>query len=69
MYNDAVSDWTQAMSGVHQGSVLRPTLSILYIMDIPEVIKISVDMFTDDTKMHTGPSEMIKIQTLCKEIS
>ena len=52
IYNDEASDWSQVMSGVPQGSVLGPTLFILYVMDIPEVIESSVDMFADDTKIY-----------------
>ena len=52
IYNDDTSEWTQVMSGVPQGSVLGPTLFILYVMDIPEVIGSNVDMFADDTKIY-----------------
>ena len=52
MYNDETSDWSEVLSGVPQGSVLGPTLFILYIMDIPEVIQSNVDMFADDTKIY-----------------
>ena len=52
IYNDETSDWEQVLSGVPQGSVLGPTLFILYVMDIPDDIKSTVDMFADDTKIY-----------------
>jgi len=51
-YNDETSDWAQVLSGVPQGSVIGPTLFILYVMDIPDDIKSTVDMFADDTKIY-----------------
>ena len=52
IYNDEASEWTDVLSGVPQGSVLGPTLFILYVMDIPDVIGSNVDMFADDTKIY-----------------
>jgi hypothetical protein len=49
--NGEVSDWTEVMSGVPQGSVLGPVLFICYINDLPDVIHTMVQMFADDTKV------------------
>ena len=69
IYNDEASDWTQVLSGVPQGSVLGPTLFILYVMDIPEVIKSSVDMFADDTKLYRAIRNDEDIEMLQSDVN
>ena len=46
-----LSDWVYAKSGIPQGSVLGPTLIVIFINDLPLVIKNSCKMFADDTKL------------------
>ena len=47
------SKWTQVTSGIPQGSVLGPTLFVLYINDLPDSIQnnSTAVMFDDDTKL------------------
>jgi len=47
--NGCLSEWTNVQSGVPQGSVLGP---LLYVNDIPDLIKGGVRMFADDTKIY-----------------
>ena len=40
-----------ALSGIAQGSVLGPTLFVIYLNDLPEFIKCGTYLFTDDTNI------------------
>ena len=46
------SDRGQVISGVPQGSVLGPTLFLVYINDLPTSIKSNVCLFADDTLLY-----------------
>ena len=49
--NGEESSWEDVTSGIPQGSVLGPVLFVIFIYDLPDVVKQSVQMFADDTKM------------------
>jgi len=40
------------LSGIPQGSVLGPLLFILFVNDMPDVVKSHIQMFADDTKLY-----------------
>ena len=52
-HNTTVSNWVRIKHGVPQGSVIRPTLFLLYINDLPAVIstKAIPVLFVDDTSI------------------
>ena len=48
---EAVSGWSKVTYGIPQGSVLGPTLFVLFINYLPQVVGSPVALFADDTKM------------------
>ena len=46
------SEWSQVTSGVPQGSVLGPTLFIIYVNDLPDCVQSYMGIFADDTKIY-----------------
>ena len=49
--NNNISSWKPVLSGIPQGSILGPILFILFVNDIPELIKSIILMYADDTKL------------------
>ena len=43
--------WTSIISGIPQGSVLGPTLFVLFINDLPDVCSSMCQLFADDAKI------------------
>ena len=52
--NQKFSPWANVTSGVPQGSVLGPILFLIFINDLPGMIKSSCKLFADDSKLY-GP--------------
>ena len=51
--NGSKSAWSEVKSGIPQGSCLGPTLFVIFINDLPDVIKSMCKIFADDTKAYT----------------
>ena len=49
--NGMKSDPATVLSGIPQGSVLGPILFVIYINDLPEVVKCGTYLFANDTKI------------------
>ncbi len=46
------SEWAPVTSGVPQGSVLGPSLFLIFINDMPDLINSTMKLFADDSKMY-----------------
>ena len=57
------------MSGIPQGTVLGPTLFILFVSDVPETVKSIVSMFADDTKMYRTLNNETDVNTLQQDLN
>ena len=61
--NGQMARWSEVKSGVPQGSVLGPILFLIYINDMPMVVKNTCKLFADDAKVFGDVSkEGINIQ-------
>ena len=52
-------------SGIPQGSVLGPTLFIIYVNDLSETVESMVHIFADDTKIYrkiATENDCVKLQ-------
>ena len=58
--NGSQSNWYTATSGVPQGSIIGPTLFIMYINDIVDCVHYSeILLFADDCKIYKDISSVI----------
>ena len=62
---NSCSDWIPVPSGVPQGSVLAPTLFLLYVNDLPSVLNCGIKIFADDSKLYRAvrhPGDALSLQ-------
>ena len=49
--NGEDSEWGNVTSGIPQGSVLGPVLFVIFVNDLPDIVKSDMYLFADDTKI------------------
>ena len=55
--NGTHSAWASVTSGISQGSILEPLLFVIFVNDMPDVVKSFLYMFADYTKLFTRVNE------------
>ena len=66
--NGELSTSKAVISGIPQGSVLGPLLFVIYINDLPDVVKSNILLFADDTKIFNKVSSVDDAISLQKDI-
>ena len=68
VFRNGMSQWREVKSGVPQGSILGPTLFLVYVNDLPDNVQSSLKMFADDTKAYKCISSLADCQVLQKDL-
>jgi len=68
VYDGEKSEWSDVMSGIPQGSVLGPVLFVIFINDLPSVVKSAMKVFADDTKVYNCVKEDKGVEELQADI-
>ena len=64
MSEQGLSEFAQILSGVHQGSILGPTLFLPFINDLPlSPNHCTADFYADDSTLHISDKNKTQIET------
>ena len=63
-----MSSWVPVSSGVPQGSVIGPTLFLVYINDLPTKLQSKVRLFADDTIVYMAVNNETDAAILQKDL-
>ena len=64
MSEQGLSEFAQILSGVPQGSILSPTLFLLFINDLPLSLNhCTADFYADDSTLHISYENKTQIET------
>ena len=63
------SSWTRVKSGIPQGSVLGPTLFVIFINDMPDILENTCQLFADDAKIFRSVRSQEDIRTLQDDLN
>ena len=67
--NGTASDWRDVTSGVPQGSILGPTMFVIYINDMPEMVSSTLKLFADDAKVYRRIRGEVDVANLQGDLS
>ena len=54
VHNGQCPNWLSVLAGVPQGSILGPSLFLIYINDLPDGLESSVKLFADNISMFSN---------------
>ena len=66
--NEVKSESRNVVSGIPQGSVLGPLLFLIYINDLPDNVKSTIYMYSDDTKVYREIDSDTDVQILQEDV-